>query len=129
MGGLRNLRQIFFAAPFLIGTWFGIGQPDDKGNMWIARMGADGSFHAQFRSCFKGKGLEQFAPGHWQLNGDTETINLTGVDGRPFSREDIYKVLSHDAQKQVYRYLLTGFVYTSHRVADDFQMPSCETIS
>jgi hypothetical protein len=97
--------------------------------MWIARMGADGNFSAQFRSCAKGKGLDEFETGRWTLKGDTEVITINSVNGRPIAQDDTYKILSHDAKKQVYRFLGTGYVYTSHRETDDFQMPSCETIS
>ena len=118
-----------FAAPFLIGSWFGTGQPDDKAAMWIAHMGADGSFAAQFRSCVKGKGLDEIETGRWRLEGDTETININAVNGAPFSRDDVYKILLHDDGKQVYRFLRDGFVFTSRRVDNKFEMPSCDAIS
>ena len=117
------------AAPFLVGTWFGTGQPGDKSEMWIARMGADGSFHAQFRSCSKGQGTDLFQTGSWVLNGDDETISITSVNGLFYLRNDSYKILSHDQNRQTYRYLATGFVYNSRRVDDKFQMPECEAIS
>ena len=117
------------AAPFLVGTWYGEGQPNDKHEMWVARMSPDGAFHAQFRICLKGKALDQFNVGHWSLAGDVETIVIASVNGTPALRTDAYKILSHDAKSQTYRYLPTGFVYTSHRVADNFELPSCETIS
>ena len=123
------MKRALFAAPFLIGSWFGTGQPDDKAAMWIAHMGANGSFAAQFRSCVKGKELDEVETGHWRLEGDTETINVQTVNGEAISREDTYKILIHDGGKQVYRYLADGFVFTSHRVDDKFEMPSCEAIS
>ena len=123
------MKQIFFAAPFLVGSWFGTGQPDDRAAMWIAHMHADGSFAAQFRSCVKGKGLDEFEIGSWRLEGDTETINIRTVNGASFSREDVYKILLHQGDRQVYRYLRDGFVFTSRRVDEKFEMPSCEAIS
>jgi hypothetical protein len=124
-----DLKQVLFAAPFLIGSWFGTGQPDDKAAMWIAHMGASGAFTAQFRSCVKGHELDEVETGRWHLEGDTETINIQTVNGEALSQEDTYKILSHDSQSQVYRYLRDGFVFTSHRVDDKFEMPSCEAIS
>jgi hypothetical protein len=124
-----NLTSPACAAPFLVGTWFGTGQPGDKGEMWIARMGADGSFHAQFRSCARGKATDLFQTGSWVLNGDMETISVTSVNGVFYLRNDSYKILSHDQNRQTYRYLPTGFVYNSRRVDEKFQMPECEAIS
>ena len=124
-----DLKQILFAAPFLIGSWFGTGQPDDKAAMWIAHMGAGGAFAAQFRSCVKGHEFDEVETGRWRLDGDTETIDVQTVNGAAWSQEDTYKILSHDSQSQVYRYLRDGFVFTSHRVDDKFEMPSCEAIS
>ena len=123
-----DLKRSLLAAPFLVGSWFGIGQPDDRAAMWIAHKGADGGFAAQFRSCVKGKPLDEFETGHWRLEGDTETINIQTVNGMA-AQDDAYKILSHDGQRQVYRYLRDGFVFTSHRVDEKFEMPSCEAIS
>ena len=123
------MRQVFLAAPFLVGAWFGQGQPDDKGEMWLAHNAPDGSFQVQFRSCRKGQALDQIETGRWSLNGDTETLQVLTVNGAPLAQKELYKVLSHDGAKQVYRYDVTGFVYTSRRVDDKFELPSCETIS
>lgn len=118
-----------FAAPFLVGTWFGEGQPGDKYAMWVARMGAHGEFRAEFRSCDKGKATDLSQTGVWSLTGDTETIQIQTADGRPYARTDVYKILGHDGAHQTYRYLPTGWVYNSRRVPDGFQLPSCEAIS
>ncbi len=123
------MKNALFAAPFLLGHWFGVGQADDKAAMWIAHMNDNGVFAAQFRSCVKGQDFDEFMTGRWRLEGDTETINIQTVNGKAFTREDVYKILSHDNQKQVYRYVRDGFVFTSRRVNDKFEMPSCETIS
>ena len=123
------MKQLLIAAPFLIGSWFGTGQPDDKATMWIAHMGADGGFAAQFRDCIKGQPFDEVETGRWRLDGDTETISVQTVNGAALSQEDTYKILSHDGQSQVYRYLRDGFVFTSHRVDDKFEMPSCDAIS
>ena len=123
------MRRMFLAAPFLIGAWFGQGQPDNKGEMWLARNFPDGSFQVQFRSCNKGHALDQVETGRWSLNGDTETLQVLTVNGAPLAQKELYKVLSHDGARQVYRSEVTGFVYTSRRVDDKFELPSCETIS
>jgi hypothetical protein len=123
------LRNIVFAVPFLVGSWFGVGQPDDKASMWLIHQQADGTFQVLFRSCAKGKDLDEIETGRWQLNGDVETLNIQTVNGQRTDQNDEYKILSHDGGKQVYRFTGTGFVYTSRRVDGTFEMPSCETIS
>jgi hypothetical protein len=118
------------AAPsFLVGSWFGQGQPQDKSEMWLAHMGADGSFRAQFRACIQGKAFDGVQIGTWSLAGDVETIHVTGANGRPFQRTDTYRILAHTAQQQTYRYEATGFVYRSRRVGETFEMPSCDLTS
>ncbi len=124
-----NLRQVFFVVPFLIGSWFGTGQPDDKSEMWLIHHQANGNFQALFRTCLKGKAFDDVESGHWALAGDMETLTILSVDGKPAALQESYKVLSHDAGKQVYRYMTSGFVYTSRRVDESFEMPSCEAIS
>ena len=117
------------AAPFLVGTWFGTGQPDDKGEMWVAHMLPNGEFRAEFRSCVKGKALDMTQTGQWALAGDIETISIITADGLLYLRTDTYKILFQDGKKQTYRYMKTGYVYNSRRVDDKFQMPSCEAVS
>ena len=117
------------AAPWISGFWYGQGQPNDRSEMWIAHMGADGSFHAQFRACRKGKAADVTNDGHWSLNGDMETIQIQTVGGQFFPRTDYYAILAHDGKSQTYRYLATGFTYTSKRVDAKFQMPACDLVS
>ena len=126
---LSILASPVSAAPFLVGTWFGTGQPGDKGEMWMAHMLPNGDFRAEFRSCVKGKAFDLTQTGSWSLAGDIETITIMTVDGQFYPRSDTYKILSHSGKKQTYRYERTGFVYNSTRVDDKFQMPGCETIS
>ncbi len=119
------------APPWIAGRWFGTGQPNDKSEMWLEEGGADGSFHVLFRACRQGKASDATNDGHWELNGNAETITVDTVNGGKIAppRIDHYTILSHDAAKQVYRYDPTGFVYTSHRVDAKFQMPSCDLVS
>ncbi len=116
------------AAPsWLAGRWFGTGQPNDRSEMWLEDGGADGSFHVLFRKCVQGKAFDSTNDGRWQLDGNAETITVDMVNGqKTVPRVDRYTILSHDDRKQVYRYDLTGFVYTSHRVDAKFQMPPCD---
>jgi hypothetical protein len=118
------------APPWIAGRWFGSGQPNDKSQMWLEEGGADGSFHVLFRACRQGKAFDSTNDGRWELNGNAETITVDTVDGKKtMPRFDHYTIVSHTADKQVYRYDPTGFVYTSHRVDAKFQMPSCDLTS
>jgi len=119
------------AAPsYMVGTWFGHGQPDDKSAMYIDRMRADGTWRGEYRTCFKGKALpDQVQTGRWSLTGDILTLQVEKVDGQAAPRTDTYKMLSHDAHSQKYLSLGWNFPYTPQRVADDFEMPSCELTS
>jgi hypothetical protein len=118
------------AAPsYMVGTWFGHGQPQDKTSMYIDRMRADGTWRGEYRTCLKGKAPDQVQAGHWSLVGDILTLQVERVDGQAAPRTDTYKMLSHDAHSQKYLSLGWNFPYTPQRVADDFQMPSCELTS
>jgi len=129
MLALTLLASPAAAAPFLVGTWFGVGEPGDKSEMFLARMAPDGSFHALFRACVKGKAFDETDSGSWSLAGDMEKIHVAIVNGLPAPRDDFYKILWQNGKKQTYRYMATGFVFTSRRVEDGFEMPGCEAIS
>jgi hypothetical protein len=118
------------AAPsYMVGTWFGHGQPQDKTAMYIDRMRVDGTWRGEYRTCLKGKALDQVQAGRWSLTGDILTLQVERVDGQAAPRTDTYKMLFHDAHSQKYISLGWNFPYTPQRVADDFQMPSCELTS
>jgi len=117
------------AASFLVGTWYGTGQPNDKSEMWVARMGAHGEFRAEFRACVKGQSLDQVNLGTWSVAGDQVTVKIDTVNDTPFPRTDEYKILAQDGKTQTYRYIPNGFVYHSRRVPDGFELPSCEAVS
>lgn len=128
MGGLpAAARQV--PVTFPVGTWFGQGEPHDKSEMWVARMGPDGSFKVHFRACRKGQAMDHFEAGRWRLDGDLETIAIASVNGLALPRRDQYRIMAHDARHQTYRYLRTGFVFTSYRVADNYPMPGCDLVS
>jgi hypothetical protein len=119
------------AAPsYMVGTWFGHGQPEDKASMYIDRMRPDGTWRGEYRQCRKGKSSsDQVQLGRWALAGDILTLGIETVDGLFAPRDDTYKMLAHDAHSQKYLSLTYKFVYTPQRVDDNFQMPSCELTS
>jgi hypothetical protein len=117
------------AAPSLVGSWFGHGQPDDKGAMYLDRMLPNGIFSVHHRTCIKGKAFDQVAAGRWAQSGNGFTITIQTVNGEERPRADAYRIVSIDAQKQHYIYLPTNFAYHARRVAGDFKMPACDLIS
>jgi hypothetical protein len=117
------------AVSYMTGTWFGHGQPESRDSMYIDRMRPDGSWRGEYRTCLKGNASDQIQSGRWSLAGDILSLKVERVDGMLALRTDSYKILSHTAQSQKYLSLAWNFAYTPQRVADDFQMPSCELTS
>jgi len=118
-----------FAASDLVGTWFGHGQRDDKNAMYIDRMFADGRWRGEYRTCVKGKALDQVQTGHWSFQGDILSLRVDTVNEVLWSHTDGYKMLAHSDKAQKYISLDWNFPFTPKRVADDFQMPSCDLVS
>ena len=115
------------AASYMVGTWFGRGQPEDQESMYIDRMHADGSWRGEYRTCPRGKlkPLDQIQQGHWSLAGDMLSLRVDTVNGKRAPRTDFYKMLAHTATTQKYLSMGWNYPYTPQRERDDFQMPSC----
>ena len=113
------------AASYMVGTWFGHGQPQDKESMYIDRMRADGSWRGEYRTCIKGKALDEIQEGHWTLQGDMLSLRVDTVNGMRETRTDLYRMLGHTATSQKYLSLGYNYPYTPTREPDDFKMPSC----
>src|SRR5215217_9227754 len=86
-----------WAQSYMVGTWFGQGQPHSKESMYIDRMRADGSWRGEYRTCIKGKSSDQIQEGRWLLTGDTLTLKVEMVDGHRAPRTDSYKMMAHTA--------------------------------
>ena len=126
---LAFLATPAMAQAWMVGTWFGTGQPGDRSSMYIDRMRKDGSWRGEYRTCVKGKPLgDQVQEGHWTLQGDTLSLRVDTVDGMRAPRTDLYKVLAHTATTQKYISLSYNYPYTPEREPDDFKMPSCQLI-
>jgi hypothetical protein len=113
---------------YLIGHWFGQGEPNDKSEMWLAHAGANGDFAVQFRACRKGKASDLIQKGTWWFQDGIEYIQITSSNGQVVFNETPYKILSHDGKRQTYS-MPSGFVFKSSRVNADFRMPPCELVS
>lgn len=120
------------AGPPSAGSWFGKGEPGDKEEYWLARLGAGGSFQALFRSCAHGKAHDEFEHGRWAVDKSGILTTTASADGSPVEYTDSYTTLSNDGG--VWRYRLSassfpradiGFAFTSRRVGDDFELPEC----
>ena len=134
--GLLLATPFILAAPagaqqsWVVGSWYGYGQPNDKSQMWIGTASADGKFHVHHRACFQGKARDQLQSGTWSLKGDIFIIRIEQVDGQAVqAQDDVYRVLSHSDTRQTYRYEATGFVFNSRKVDGKFQMPPCDLAS
>ncbi len=130
MRWLWALLLVLFVPPawaqsYMVGTWFGQGQPNSKESMYIDRMRADGSWRGEYRTCSLGKFSDQIQQGSWSLSGDTLILKVEFVDGRRASRIDNYRMLAHTATTQKYVSLGWNFPYTPKKMPDDFEMPSC----
>ena len=119
-----------FAAPsYMVGTWFGTGQPHDRSSMYIDRMRPDGSWRGEYRTCHKGKAEDLVQEGHWKLEGDLLLLTVQTVDTMPMPRIDRYRMISHTATAQKYVELPMNFAYAPGRVPDNYKMPPCDLVS
>jgi hypothetical protein len=126
---LAALTMPAWAAPSLVGTWFGQGQPGDKQSMYLDRLTADGKIHSRFRDCRNGKPVDSNEEGTWSLTGTTLTIQVTLHNGLFMPRTDIYRLDSAGAKDFKISYLPLNFPYDEHRVDDRFEMPPCQLVS
>ena len=135
MRALLVCAALLSAAPaaaqsYMVGTWFGYGQPESKNAMYIDRMLADGRWRGEYRTCAQGKAIDdQVQTGRWSLQGDILSLQVETVNGRPMPRVDTYKMLAHSDKAQKYLSLSWNYPYTPTRVADNFEMPSCALTS
>jgi hypothetical protein len=116
---------------WMMGRWYGYGQPQDKTSMWLETVLPGGKLHVHHRTCVQGKAFDENQEGSWSIKGDVITLRIEKVDGVAVipARIDVYRVLSHDAARQTYRYEATGFVYHSRKVDARFQLPPCDLAS
>ena len=116
---------------WMIGHWYGYGQPHDKSQMWLETVAPGGRLQVIHRTCVQGKAFEELQEGRWSLKGNILTVRMERIDGQTLSevRDDIYRIQSHTATRQTYRLERTGFVYNSRKVDGKFQLPPCDLSS
>jgi hypothetical protein len=117
------------AAPSLVGTWFGQGEPHDKEQMYLDHFLPNGEIHSQFRTCVKGEAHDAAEDGTWKVTGNILTINVARHNGVPAPRQDVYRLDLVTPQRFKEVYLALNFPFDERRVAGDFKMPSCKLVS
>ena len=117
------------AAPSLVDTWFGYGQPDSKDSMYLDHFLANGQLHSQFRDCIKGKPYDSTEDGTWSVSGNILTIKIALHNGIAMPRTDVYRLISVTAQGFKDIYLPLNFPFDERRVEDSFKMPGCQLVS
>jgi hypothetical protein len=117
------------AAPSLVGTWFGKGQPDSEESMYLDHFLANGQIHSQFRDCLNGKAYDSKEDGVWSVSGNILTIKIALHNGLPAPRTDIYRLVFVTAQGFKDVYVPLNFSFDEHRVEEGFTMPSCQLVS
>lgn len=117
------------AAELLAGSWFGQGEPLDKTEMYLDHFLPNGEIHSQFRLCLKGQVRDSTEDGTWAVSGNILTIKVTRHNGQAAPREDVYRLDLVTPRRFKETYLALNFPFDERRVADDFQMPSCELVS
>ena len=83
-------RRARLCRAYLVGTWFGEGEPYDKHQMWLEWFTADGNFRGLYRTCDKGQAHDTTQSGRWSIQGDQESIEILTVDGQAAPRTDPY---------------------------------------
>lgn len=117
------------AAPSLMGTWFGQGEPHDKQEMYLDHFLPNGQIHSQFRTCVKGKAFDSSEDGVWKVTGNMLVIHVARHDGIAAPRTDVYRLDLVTPQRFKETYLALNFPFDERRVPDDYKMPSCELTS
>ena len=114
--------------PFLVGNWYGEGQPTSPNVFWLAHIAPNGSFEAQFRRCEKKARRDIVIAGTWSAKNGLWELVTTVSNGQNVYGVNHYKTESYDGRKHIYKHLETGFVFSAVRVAANFQLPGCDIV-
>jgi hypothetical protein len=123
------LIQPAAAGPFLVGDWYGEGQPDNPNVYWVAHIQEDGFYSAHFRFCRGHVASDVEDLGNWTYSAKVAVLVTLRVNGQAVHDTDRYDTISYDGRKHVYRHERTGYVFTAVRVAKDFELPTCSLSS
>jgi hypothetical protein len=130
LASVTNARAVDAKKPYVVGNWYGEGQPGDRDAYWVSHEWPDGRIEIRFRGCLAGKTRwESTLAGTWSIKGNIEELSITSVNGRKKAYMDRYEMLSYDGRKRTYRHVERGTLFSSIRVSDKFQLPSCARTS
>ena len=118
-----------YAAPSLVGFWFGQGQPYDKRSMYIDHFMANGKYRSQFRDCLKDKAEDSHEDGTWSVKGDILTINVERHNGVAAPRSETYRLTLVTPTRFKDIYLPLNFPLEEPWVHEKFFMPDCQLVS
>jgi hypothetical protein len=123
--------------PSLVGSWYGEGQPNDPGAVWLAQLSQDGTFKAFFRTCAGQRAVVGVMDGRWKVTGTLMEIFVQGWNGEPRNYRDGYQILANNGKTLRYKFTepgnppssSIGHIFTSSRVPDSFKIPGCDIVS
>jgi hypothetical protein len=121
----------------IVGFWFGRGEPQDKNEVWLDRVNADGTWVSQFETCHGKLAEHHVQGGTWRMDNGIERDFGKVFDGHPTRFEFDYATVSNDGRTWSYRLSATnpthpeaiGYLFTARRVGADFRLPGCLQIS
>jgi hypothetical protein len=121
----------------IVGIWFGRGEPEDKNEVWLDHVNADGTWESQFETCHGKIAQHHVESGTWRMDNGVERDYGQVSDGHPAHFEFDYATVSNNGQTWSYRLAATdpqypyaiGYLFTATRVNADFRLPGCLQIS
>ena len=98
--------------------------------IWLAQFAPNGNFMAHFRICDRDDPHDNIETGSWSYSKGIFTLLIKSTNGVSRLHEQQYATMSYDGRAAWhYRYLATGFEFTSIRVRADFELPECGAVS
>ncbi len=121
----------------IVGIWFGRGEPEDKNEVWLDHVNADGTWMSEFETCRGKIAQHHVESGTWRMDNGVERDFGQVSDGHPVHFEFDYATVSNNGEIWSYRLAATdpqypdavGYVFTARRVGADFRLPGCLQIS
>ena len=111
------------------GVWYGEGQPEDPGIVYLDRFDEDGTFIANFRkyeNCMVV--YDHIESGRWFIE-DGRLITVIEIsDGMPVAGLQEYRLEGQTEDELRLRHVGTEYLFVERR-ANGFEFPSCGYIS
>jgi hypothetical protein len=109
----------------LVGTWYGIGEPDDPSISYIDSYLPDGTYRAEFRKCVRNEVVwHERHTGRWSLrNGVLQMLTET-IEGKPMPYENNYRIEQSSPDEFHARLTDSGFLFIEKRIPKA-EFPPC----